>query len=129
MRVGGVDEEDLQDCVHKPGVEQDQFLKAPEEPPAATVKRRKLTWVGHVTTVSPKPCLMAPGQMGDVVVGRENTGHLCPCQNCSRWSPAENTGHLCPCQNCSQWSPAEKTGKVSLLNRTSGTPPHPTTTT
>ena len=62
--------------------------------------------ISHATTASPKPSFRAPWRMGDAVVGRRNVGLT-----------TSNSGHPCPCQNCSQGPCAEKTGRRSLLNR------------
>ena len=55
--------------------------------------------------VSPKPSFGAPWKVGDAVVGREN----------AVWKTSQS-GHPCPCQNCSLRPPAERTRRGSLLN-------------
>ena len=70
--------------------------------------------MSHATTASPKPSLRVPWRVGDAMVGRGNAG----------WTTWES-GHFCPCQNCSQWPPAEKTGWGSLLNHLSCPPNDP----
>ena len=61
----------------------------------------------HSMTACPKPSFMAPWswRVDDTVISRRNAG----------WTTSRS-GHLCPCQNCSRWPPAEKTGRGSLLN-------------
>ena len=66
------------------------------------------------TTASPKPSFRASLRVDDAVVGRGNAG----------WTTSKS-GHLCPCQNCSKWSPQGKTGRGSLLNRPSCLPEDP----
>ena len=62
----------------------------------------------HAMTTSPRPSIRAPWRLGNAMVGRGNAGWTTP-----------NSGHPCPCQNCSQWPPAEETGRGSLLNHLS----------
>ena len=72
------------------GAEQNNFLVGSLEPLLATVKRRKLAWLGHITRhASPKPPFRAPWSVGDALVGRGN----------ARWTTSKS-GHPCPCQNC-----------------------------
>ena len=70
--------------------------------------------LSHATTASPKPYLRASWRAGNAVVGRENAG----------WTIL-NSGHSCPCQNCSQGPPSEQAGRGSLLNRPSCPPDEP----
>ena len=72
---------------------------------------RDRNWHGsritRAMTAPPKPSFRAPSRVGDVVVGRGNSG----------WTTSKS------CQNCSKWPPAEKTGKGSLLDHPSCPPP------
>ena len=56
--------------------------------------------MSHATTASPKPSLRVPWRVGDAMVGRGNAG----------WTTWES-GHFCPCQNCSQGPPYRKDWK------------------
>ena len=62
---------------------------------------RDRNWQGshmsRITKASPKPSFRAPWRVGDAVVSRGNAG----------WTTSQS-GHPCPCQNCSQGPPAEK---------------------
>ena len=62
----------------------------------------------HALTASPKPSFKAPWRVGNTLVSRGNAGWI-----------MQNSGHTCPCQNCSQRPPLEKTGSGSLLNHSS----------
>ena len=61
--------------------------------------------MSQAMTASQKPFFGALRRMGDILVGRGNTG----------WTTSKSE-HPCLHQNCSQGSPAEKTGRKSLLN-------------
>ena len=88
------------------------FLVGSQEPLLANVrgwKHMRCSGMSHTTTAFPKPSLRAPWRVGDTVVGRGNVG----------WTTS-NSGHPCPCQNCSQGPPAEKarrgSAKLSLVS-------------
>ena len=87
------------------------FLVGPLEPFLATVKRRKLAWLEHVTCPDSRYKTILRGTSE---VSRRRAG----------WTTSES-GHPCLCQNCSQGTPAEKTGRGSLLDRTSCAPWRP----
>ena len=70
--------------------------------------------MSHTLKASSKPSFGAPWRVSNTVVSRRNAG----------WTTS-NSGHVCPCQNCSQRSPAGKTGRESMLNHSLCTPNDP----
>ena len=80
------------------------FLVDPQDPLLAFVKRWRFARFRHFICHD-SLSFRAPWRVGNAMVGRGNAG----------WTTS-NSGHPCPCQNCSWWPPAGKTGRKSLLN-------------
>ena len=78
------------------------FLVRPQEPLLATVKRRKVAWLWHVTR---------HGNLSRTILQGTLQSWLCRGQQKKYWMTTSKGGHPCPCQNCSQGPPAEKTGR------------------
>ena len=88
-------------------VEQYQLPSGPQEPLVATVKRRKLKWLGHVARHR------VLWRVGDAVVVEKRLERL------------HQRVDIPPKPEHSQGPPAEKTGRGSLLNHPSCIPDDP----
>ena len=75
----------------------------PQEPPLATVKRRKLALFGHVTHHDG----LFTTILQDTLEGERPFVRQRKC-----WTDNIKDGPPCPCQNCSRWPPAKKNKKL-----------------
>ena len=94
------------------------FLVGPQESLLATIKRRRLAQLGHVTrmiTASPKPSLRTPLEGGR----RRGQQRKCWMDNIKEWTSLPMP-ELLTTASC-----REKTGRGSLLNRPSCPTPPP----